>query len=153
MLSLVLALAIALSPFRQSFVESDLHEVLHFVGSASVPLVLVQLGAGAAQPPAMETQGLQVRSAATIVFLRLIVANVVGSGIVTTFRWLGWVPSRHVALCLYLQCCAPTAANVMLVSGVQRAYVQPTATVLFFMQLAAIPTMVISVAVYVAMLS
>jgi len=155
LISLFVAMGIALSPWREAFVSSAVHETVDFVGAASVPLVLVQLGAGMARPPAMENNAasLRWRSALTIVFLRLIVANAVGSCVVTGFRWMGWLQDRYTCLIAYLMCCSPTAANVGLVSSVQQAYIQPTAVLLFVMQLAAIPVMMISIAAYVASLA
>jgi len=155
LLSLLVAIALAISPLRRPFVDSALHDVAVTVGAVAVPLTLVQLGAGMARPPPTKaaTGTLSWWSAAVIVGLRLVGANVIGSAIITGFRSLGWLRDRHTALCLYLTCCSPTAANVALVSSVQQAYVQPTALVLFVMQLACIPTITVSIAIYLALLA
>lgn len=155
LVSLLVALGISLSPLREPFVASGVHDWLEFMGAASVPMVLIQLGAGMARPPAVQGKegGFRWRSAFVVVFLRGIVANLIGSGIVTFFRHMGWLKDPYVILCMYLMCCSPTAANVSLVSSVQGAFVQPTAVTLFVMQAAAVPLMTVSIAAYVAVLS
>mmetsp|Transcript_19360 Transcript_19360/g.55518 ORF Transcript_19360/g.55518 Transcript_19360/m.55518 type:complete len:409 (+) Transcript_19360:74-1300(+) len=153
--SLVLAFLVVMSPLRGAFVTSPLFDALDFVAEAAVPLTLVQIGAGMARPPAAgEGFGdLRWRSALLVVFLRLVVANVTGSAVVAAFQSAGLIKDRLVALCMYCICCSPTAPNLSVVSGVQDAYVQPTAMALFAMSVAAVPVILVSVTVYVVILT
>lgn len=155
LVSLLLALAISVSPIREPFLKSGAHDWFSFVGAASVPMVLIQLGAGMARRPSLQGHlgDLRWHSALVVVFLRLIVANLIGSCVVTVFRRMGWIQDPYLILCMYLMCCSPTAANVSLVSSVQGAFVQPTAVTLFVMQACAVLSMTISITIYVASLS
>jgi len=154
-LSLIAAMVLALTPLRQPLVDSFVHEVFQFVGAASVPLVLLQMGAGMARPPSdmLRSRALQMRTAILITIFRLLVGNVCGAAVVTAFRRAGYLTDPLMTLSLYLMCSAPTAANLMLVSSVQGGYVQPTSVLLFCMQLAAVPVITISVSIFVAILS
>jgi len=153
--ALLVALGIAMSPWRKQFVDSIVYDTVAFVGASSTPLILVQMGASMARPPEVQAsgQGLRMRSALIIVFLRLVAGNVIGAGLVTACRHAGWIGDPQVALCLYLICCSPSAANLGLVSSVQQAYVKPTSILLFLMQMASVLTMTISIAVYVTILA
>mmetsp|Transcript_19855 Transcript_19855/g.46171 ORF Transcript_19855/g.46171 Transcript_19855/m.46171 type:complete len:405 (-) Transcript_19855:57-1271(-) len=155
LVSLFVAAAISLSPMRETFVKSVFHEWLDFIGTASVPLALLQLGAGMVRPPADSGTpgGLTIRSASTIAFFRLVVANVVGAAVVTSLRQAEILTNAHTALALYIACATPTAANLVLVASVQHAYLQPLSLTIFLMQCASVLTMTVSIAIFVVALS
>jgi len=151
--SLFVAAAISFSPLREPFVKSVVHDWLNFIGSPSVLLALLQLGAGMqASRSSSASDGLTLRSAALISSLRLVVGNLAGAAVVTLFRRYDLI-SRHTALAMYIQCSSPTAANLVLVSSVQQAYTQPLSITIFLMQCASVVTMTVSVGSSVLALS
>merc|ERR1711957_1016616 len=104
------------------------------------------MGAGMAHRPNVAEASLAMRTLAVLIVSRLGICNAVAASFVIWLNWNGFL-NRHMALIFCIVCSSPTATNIVLVANVQGVFIKPTAVLLFLMQIAAIFTMTISIAV------
>jgi predicted permease len=128
--------------------------VLDMPARACVPLTLLCLGGqmvgvqGSDQKQA--AGGISPRVLAAFTVLRLIIMNGIWSVLVVGALWAGLLPrgDRLLQLCLLLPGAMPTAANVVLLCGVLRAFPTEISRLIFIMQVACVPCIAISLIVY-----
>lgn len=150
------AIAIALTPLRTLFHGTNaplggIIEVAELLGAGTIPCALLVVGANLANRPA-DPQRLPHRAIAAATAAKLLILPAIG--IVTVRALAPILPDDPVFhLVLLIEAATPTAVNLVIMCQLHEHGEGDMAAVLLWQYLAAIPSLTLFIALYLAMLS